>query len=224
MSKNLYQKLKELIDRQRELNRIGGWIKHDKNKKVEFEKFVAEYKENDALIEQIRRNCFISPLKLAKIISEQENDEFKLKIFRERDEDYESKTSYFTGRFIACYLNSKNEFFNSNEGPRTYKSLFGQEEYINNELPCDRFEELIQSFKDNTNFIILTSNQVLPTLAPSSYLENVNFIDLLVYGRVADIIRQQFQTTAEKYVERYLEQINADEILLKQDAQEEKTL
>ncbi len=223
MSNNLYEKLKELIDRKWELNRIGGCIKHDKNKRAEFEKILDEYNKTDELIEHIRRNCLISPLKLAEIISKQENDEYKLKIFRELDENYDG-TSY-TGRFIACYLNSENEFFDSNEQPRIYKSLSSNEEYTNNTLSSVDFGKLLSSLTGNTNYVISTSNELsfIPTLAPSLYLENINFTNLVVYERIDNTIRRQFQTIAENYVKQYLEQIDVDEFLAEIDNQETKT-
>ena len=222
MSNNLYQKLKDLVNRKWELNKIGACIKHDKNKKAEFEKILKEYNKADELIEQIRRNCFISPLKLATIISKQEDDEFRLKIFRELEKDAEGEINY-TGRFIACYLNSENEFFDSNEQPKVYKSLSGNEEYINNTLSSEEFKKLLHSLTGNTKYVISTSNELsfIPALAPSFYLENINFTNLLVYGRIDKAIRNQFQTTAEYYIKQYLEQINADEFLSKLDTQEE---
>ena len=76
MNNSLYKKLKELVDRQWEIKRVGGYIKHDKTKRAEFEKLLEEYNKNDETIEQIRRNCFISPLVLEKIISKQEDQEY----------------------------------------------------------------------------------------------------------------------------------------------------
>ena len=225
MSNNLYQKLKDLVDRKWELNRIGGCIKHDKAKRAEFERILEEYNQTEELIEHIRRNCFISPLKLAEIISQQENEEYKLKIFRELDKNHDGTTSY-SGRFIACYLNSQNEFFESNEQPRIYKSLSGNEEYINNTLLHEDFDKFLSSLTGNTNYVISTSNELsfVPTLAPSFYLENINFTNLMVYGMLDNTIRRKFQTVAEDYVKQYLEQINADEFLAKIDNQEERTL
>lgn len=225
MTNNLYDKLTELIDKKWELNRVGGCIKHDKDKKTEFEKILKEYNETDELIEQIRRNCVVSPLKLAEIISKQENEEYKLKIFREIDKNDDGTTSY-TGRFIACYLNSENEFFSSNKQPTIYKNLVGDEEYTNNTLSPAEFQNLLSSLTGKTKYVLSTSNELsfIPTLAPSFYLENINFINSIVYGRVDNIVSREFQETAEDYVKHYLEQINVDEFLSNIDNCEEKSV
>ena len=216
MENNLYQVLKDLVDRQWDIKKVGGYIKHDKEKQDEFKKLVEEYHRNDAIIENIKDNYAITPLKLAEIISQSENDEYRLKIFREIVKNSKGEDCY-SGRFMACYLNSQNEFFNSNENPNIHKSLGSDrsEQYTNNTLSHEDFEKLIISLKGNSKYIISNNDELtfVMTLAPSAYLEVTNFTNLIIYGRVYTIVSDNFQKTAKHYVKQHLEKINAEEFL-----------
>lgn len=225
MKNNLYEKLTELVDRQWELKGLAGYIKHDKSKRDEYEKMVEEYNKNDEIIERIRKGCFITPLKLAEIISEQEKRNYVLKIFRETDKNTLGE-SYYTTRFVACYLNDASEYFNFNENPIIHQSLLGDqtEEYTNNSLSKDEYRKLYFSLNDENSIVISTSEDIsfIPGLAPSSYLEGVNFTNVFVYGRVDNIICYDFQNKAKEYVKTYLEQIDAEEFLNKEEEENEK--
>ena len=224
MGNNLYEKLIRLVDRQWELRGLAGYIKHDKSKRSEYEAYVEEFNKNDEIIEQIRKGCFITPLKLADIISEQEKKQYKLKIFRETNENAVGET-YYTTRFIAGYLNEKSEYFDFNENPVVYQSLNGDrtEKYTNNSLSKEEYKKLYYSLIDENSFVISTSEDIsfIPGLAPSLYLEGVNFTNLFVYGRTDDIISYDFQKMAKDYVKKYLEQIDAEEFF-NSESKEEK--
>jgi len=217
---NLYEKLTKLVDRQWELKRLGGIVKHDLAKRDEYRRIAEEYNNNDESVYYILKNCYITPLKLADIISEQEKDKYVLKIFRETDENPLGET-YYTSRFIICYLNNKNEFFDSNENPIAYHD-FLSEEYINNSLSKENFKKLFYSLTDESLKIVSTHEDIsfIPTLSPSFYLDTVNFTDLFVYGKTNDIISRDFQEKAKEYMKTYLEQIDAEEFLSKATEEE----
>ena len=222
MKNNLYEKLTELVDRQWELKGLAGIIKQDVAKREEYRKIAEEYNKNDETIYYILKNCYITPHKLAEIISEQEKKQYVLKIFRETDENALGET-YYTSRFIICYLNNKNEFFDSNENPIAYQD-FLSEEYINNSLSKENFKQLFYSLTEENSKIVSTHEDIsfIPTLSPSFYLDTVNFTDLFVHGKTNGIISRDFQEKAKKYMKTYLEQINAEEFLSKEEEKNEK--
>ena len=98
------------------------------------------------------------------------------------------------------------------------------EEYINNSLPKERFKKLFYSLTDENSKIVSTHEDMpfIPSLAPSFYLDTVNFTDLFVHGKVGDVIGHDFQKKAEEYMKTYLEQIDAEEFLSKEEAKNEK--
>ena len=216
MENNLYQKIEELIDRQWEIKEELCYSRFDSEKKNECEKMKEEYRHNEQVLHSILSEYFISPLKIADIISKQDKKQYVLKIFRETDQNHVGDT-YYTSRFIACYLNDENKFFNYKGEGVTRKSLTGikTEKYTNYSLPSDQYEELLNSLSEDNSYILSTSDQLtfIPTLSPSAYLEAVNFIYLFIHGQVNGIVTRGFQRTIKEYVKNYLETIDANEVL-----------
>ena len=99
-----------------------------------------------------------------------------------------------------------------------------EEEYTNNTLSHEDFEKFVESIKEGNCYVVSTSDELtfIPTLAPSFYLENINFTNLLVYGRVDDTICHHFQGIANEYMKTYLEQIDAEEFLSQEKTENEK--
>lgn len=219
MENNLYSKITTLVNRQHDLKRIGGIIKHDKSKRDIFEKYAKEYTQNDETLDYIIKNCFISPLMIAEIISKKEDTPYVLKIFRETDvKDYKT---FYTGRFVACYLNQENKFFNYNSNGVASINLNGlpTENYTNYSLPREEFVELALTLPTTNSYVLATSAEqnFIPTLSPSAYLEGVNFTKLFVYGYVSDFVSDKFQKSIKPVIQQHLEEIDADKFLDQQN-------
>lgn len=215
MQNNLYKTINNLVERKYELKRIGGYIKHDKTKREEFIHMVEEYNKIDETLDYIIHNCFISPLKVAKIISSNCGILHKLKIFTEVG--IHDGKKYSTDRFIACYLNNKNKYFNFDKNGVSFGNLTGipTEKYINYALSKQEFDELVSSLNESNSYILATSSEqsFIPTLFPSAYLEGINFVKLFIYGRVDDFVSLNFQRKIRNDIKQYLENIDSDKFL-----------
>lgn len=219
MEINLYCEIKRLVDRKYEIKKLAGIIKyemkHDVAKKDEFKKLADEYEKIERTLDYIRKNCFISPLIVAKIITKKEGTPYTLKIFREIGEHNGHK--FYTGNFIACYINEQNKYFNYDVDGVCYGNLCGdpKEKYINYPLPSKEFNEVVGSLEKTKAYLLATSKEqsFVPTLATGSYLEGINFIDLLIYGHVSDFICDNFQRSIKSVVKQYLEAIDAEKFL-----------
>ena len=145
MENNLYNKISTLVERKHQLKRIGGIIKHDKTKREEFEMYAKEYTQIEDTLDYIIKNCYISPLMVADIISAKEDCPYKLKIFRETD--VKDNRVFYTNRFLACYLNPENKYYNYSENGQTGKNILGlpNEVYVNYAIPKENFTELALS-------------------------------------------------------------------------------
>ena len=215
MENNLYSKIATLVERKYQLKRIGGIIKHDKTKREEFEMYAKEYTKIEDTLDYIIKNCYISPMMVADIISVKEDGPYKLKIFRETD--VKENHVYYTGRFVACYLNPSNKYYDYAENGKSYKNNLGlpTETYTNYAITKENFAELALSIPTTKSYVIATSSEqtFVPILPPSDYLEVVNFTKLFVYGYVDNFVSDSFQKTIKPEIKQYLETIDADKFL-----------
>ena len=220
MVNNLYRKIKQLVARQWELKRIAGIIKHDKDKRAEFEKYATEYNQIDRTLDFIKQNCVISPIDVIDIISKKECENYVLKTFREIDEV--DDRSFYTGRFISCYLNNKNKFFDYDKNGVSYDA---DNKYINYAISKDDFKELISSLEKTNSYVVANSEELsfIPAIAPSLYLARINFTKIFIDG-YNDFASYNFQHRIKFELKQYLEEINADEVLAQKDNTEAKTL
>lgn len=218
MKYNLYDKIQDLLERQRVLKGIVKFAKNDTSKQQEFAQYIAEYHEIEQQLDHIIQNCNISPMTVAEIISQKENRQYRLKIFRET-ENHNFK-HYLTGNFIVCYLNDQNRFFNYQTNG-TFASFTGNqnEQYSNYTLSQEQYEELITSLEETDSYVLATNkdSRFIPTLPPSMYVEGINFIKYFITGQPDNFINLQFLHRVKYDLIVYLQQINADEFFSKQE-------
>ena len=223
MQNNLYLKIKSLVDRKYELKKLGGIIKFDKNKQELYQNYAAEYKQIEDTLDFITKNCHISPLMVADIISKKHGMTYVLKIFRETK--VVDGRAIYTGNFIICYLNKQNKFFDYEQNGVSFSNRNGlkNETYINYELERKEFMQFLLSITSTNAMILATSAEqsFIPTLFPSSYLEGINFVKLFVYGYVDDFVCDKFQHEIKLYIKEYLEGIDADAFLSKKGGSQE---
>ncbi len=210
MQNNLYRKIRNSVIRQAELKRKAGIIKFDKTKREEFLRYVEEYNELDKVLDYIKKNCVISPIDVIDIISKKEGKEYVLKTFRETDDRGDGKR-FYTGRFISCYLNNTNKFFDYNTNGINY-DLNG--DYVSYSLTKEQFNELVSSLEKTYSYVVADYREIdfVPAISPTFYLEKVNFTKIFING-YDDFAGYNFQHRIKFELKQYLEEIDADEFL-----------
>ena len=223
MGYNLYYTMRRLLEESVKWHRIIGILKFDAEHKAEFKQAIKKYNEVEAKLDYIKENCIISPLMVSKIISKREEREYVLKIFRETDM-FDSKCCY-TGQFLACYLNSDNKYFDYDIDGKSFVNLNGVkgEQYVNYPLPREQFEELLYSLPSTNSYVLATSEEQTfkPVLPPSSYLEDVNFLEFFTKGRVDDFVSFNLPHRIKYDLKDYLEEIDSDEFFKGMEKKEE---
>ena len=218
MRRNLYITIRNTVLRQAELKRKAGIIKFDKTKRAEYLKYVNEYKELDKTLDYIMANCVISPITVIDIISKKEGKKYVLKTFRETD-SLDGK-EFYTGRFISCYLNSANKYFSYDKDGKYYPY---SSDYVNYALSKENFEELKSSLEQTDSYVLARTEELnfIPAIAPTFYLEKVNFTKFFRNG-ADDFASFDFQHRIRFDLQYYLEEIDADKFLLAKTESEEK--
>ena len=216
MEKNLYRAIKSLVERQKEIRRKGVYIRHDKSKAEEFKALVKEYNEIDEALVVIEKEFFISAMMLEKIISKNMGKDYKLKIFREvvtRDEDI-----FYSYRFLMCYLDENNPFYNFDQNGRKGINLTGirEEQYTDYTVDTETFNQIHQSLRDpnSESYFVASSEEAnfYPCISPSSYIEGANFIKDFTgnwYGN--KVISDYFIRIVRDMIKRELEEIKIDD-------------
>lgn len=216
MENNLYRAIKMLIEKQKELRRKGVYIKHDKSKRDEFEALVKEYNEIDEALDVIEKEFFISAKMLEQIISKNNKKDYKLKIFREvvtRDEDV-----FYSYRFLMCYLDENNPFYNFESNGRKNISWTGipEEQYTDFTVDEETFKKIHESLKNpDSESIFLASSEesnFYPCISPSSYIEGVNFIKEITGRSFGEsIVSDYFSRIIRDMIKHELEEIKIDD-------------
>ena len=218
MQNNLYRVIRNAVYRQDELKRKAGIIKFDKEKREEYLKHIEEYKKLDEVLDYIKENCVISPIDVIGIISKKESKEYVLKTFRETHER-DGKT-FYTGRFVSCYLNSENKYFSYDTNGKYFHS---SKDYVNYALSKENFEELVSSLEETDSYVLARTEELdfIPAIPPTFYLEKVNFTKFFING-ADDFVSYDFQHRIRFELQYYLEEIDADKFLSAKNNGEEK--
>ena len=187
--KNLYEEIQFLVDERQRLNDLGGRLKYDykcKNPKAvsQFKKVSNQYAVVDKTLKDIEDNYIIDYIKLAEILTHYTGIAYKPRIFRETY--MKDGLNYYSGRFVGCYLNKKNEFFDY-KLPATEVSM-GEEDYNKLLNSLDATKSLVFSSSEECSF---------RPLVPEYYISPINFIKMFIYGkyRFDDIITRDFIET-----------------------------
>lgn len=218
MRRNLYITIRNTVLRQAELKRKAGIIKFDKEKREEYLKYVNEYNELDKNLDYIKENCVISPIIVKDIISKKEGKEYVLKTFRETRE--ENGKTFYTTRFISCYLNNTNKFFEYDTNSISYDK---NGDYVSYSVTKDQFDELVSSLEKTDSYVVADYREInfVPAISPTFYLEKVNFTKIFING-YDDFASYNFQHRIKFELKQYLEEIDADEFLSALKNDEEK--
>ena len=234
-SSNIYSSDIASIDRQIEdrlkqissinkLNNINEYKKKINDSLTKKAKLTGDLSPKGSYIKELifQRSKLEEQLKIIKSligenhkISVKEDGPYKLKIFRETD--VKENHVYYTGRFVACYLNPSNKYYDYAENGKSYKNNLGlpTETYTNYAITKENFAKLALSIPTTKSYVIATSSEqtFVPILPPSDYLEVVNFTKLFVYGYVDSFVSDSFQKTIKPEIKQYLETIDADKFL-----------
>ena len=111
---NLYEEIEFLVEERQRLNDLGGRLKYDYKRQIpeaieQFKKASNKYKQVEQRLKYIEDNCVIDYIKLADIITKHTGLVYKPRIFRETY--MKDGVNYYSGRFIGCYLNKLNKFY-----------------------------------------------------------------------------------------------------------------
>ena len=152
---------------------------------------------------------------MEKIISKAKGQQYKLKIFRETYTK-DGKT-YLTHRYIACYLNKSNSYFNYDTDGFELKNLWcpKEETYVNYALDTKEFEEFKKSLEETDSYILSNSDELnfKPALAPSCYLEKINFVKLFTNAWHNEVATDSFQRISKNWIKQELETIILDDTI-----------
>lgn len=212
--KNLYWTIKLLYEEKIQLYRAGGKIKFDKEKREEYILMCKRYEQVCESLKALENKYVITCQDLAKIISKNLKQEYKLKIFQETYEK-DGKT-YYTNRFIACYLNDTNKFFNYDKDAFILNNwgLKQNEVYANYSLTEKEFAELKASLTQTNSYILARSEELnfVPAIPPSCYLEKINFVKNFTRNSFDDFASFNFQHLTKFWLKQELETITPNEI------------
>lgn len=206
---NLYRSIKTLTDEKNKLYRNAGIIKFDKEKRDEYIKMCKRYEQICDMLKEIENKYIITCLDVEKIISKNLKKEYKLKIFRETYE--ENGNTYYSTRFIACFLNDTNKYFNYDKNGFTLVNLGKKrdEVYPNYDLTEEEFAELKASLTKTDSYTLARSEELnfVPAIPPSCYLEKINFIENFTRNSFDDFASFNFQHLIKFWLKQEIETI-----------------
>ncbi len=202
---SVYDELELLVQQRENLNRRGGILKYDARRKVpeavkEYDMIVKKYKQVESELQYIEDNYRIDYIKLAYILTKHTGLIYKPRIFRETY--VKGGEVYRTGRFVGCYLNKRNKFFE-------YKS-----HEIEVSIDETDFNELIKSLEPTKSLLFSSSEECsFRPLVPKWYIEPINFTKLFIYGkyRFDDMITRDFVETVYPMVKNELQRTIIEE-------------
>lgn len=216
MKSNLYREIKNLTYRYKEIERLGRWIKHDKSKADEYMALYEEYEQIYAALRTIENEFEIDALKMQEIISSYNKLGYHLKVFREtinRDDDV-----YYTHRFLCCYLDENNPFYNFSDNESSRSSRYDKKDgYVDYAVDTSVFEQIHESIKSGNSIVVASSEECgfVPLLSPVEYLKRVNFIKSLTASFWDNFINYNFPHLTKYMLKDYLEGIEIESEIYK---------
>lgn len=202
---SVYDELELLVQQKEDLNRRGGILKYDARRKIpkavkEYDMIVKKYKQVESELQFIEDNYRIDYIKLGDILTNHSGLVYKPRIFREtyRKDDQ----NYYSGRFVGCYLNKQNEFFDY-KAPKIEVSV-DEKEYTRLLHSLDATKSLVFSSSEECSF---------RPLVPEYYISPINFIKMFIYGkyRFDDMITRDFVETVYPILKNELQRTVIEE-------------
>lgn len=210
MKNNLYKLIKSLHEEDKKLYHLAPRIRFDKNQADLYKKICDRREEIYRTLKAIESKYVITCQDLEKIISKAKRKHYKLKIFRETYT--KNGETYLTNRYIACYLNKSNSYYNYDKDGFELKNLWcpKEETYVNYALDTKEFVEFKKSLEETDSYILSNSDELtfIPALAPSCYLEKINFVKTFTRNRFDDIANRNFQYAIDNWIKQALENVN----------------
>jgi len=218
MENNLYNKIKSLTARKNEITQESKKILYDATKQEQLTKLIEEYNIIEATLTFISQKCVISPKKIEDLISNKEGSKYNLKIFREVE--YNEEVSFHTGNFIVCYLNKDNRYFNYNSNGLSFINLLSNksDKYVNYDLNKEDYEKLLKTLEETKSYVLVSNKDIEKSILispPCVFLENVNLIRMFTKNVCDVFVNIDFQNEMYYEIKKYLENIDADEFLKK---------
>ena len=143
-------------------------------------------------LEDIERDYAINIQDLANIISQYTGVKYVAKIFRELGED--NGVTHYTHRYIACFVNEDNPYYQCTEGVI---------------IPTSKYKEMLRDLGKTKSFVFSRSEELcFVPLNPEPYLERVNFIQCITRGYCDSMINDRFMKRVAPMIKADLENTN----------------
>ena len=207
---NLYELIKNLKEEKEVLREEGMRLRYNAVRDPKsYNKVAGRYRKVEEVLNNIEYNCNINYNGVAEIISEQTGLEHRFKIFRELKT--KDKESYYTNRFVICYINNTNKYFK-----------VPLDENLAICLQQEEYEKMLKHLKI-TNSVILSRSEELNSqvvVAPIWLVTNINFIKYITNDKMySNVVSNSFEDIFKPMLKNSLQKITINSLNQSQETE-----